>query len=84
MRRVIPLIFAVVAGIPSLSLAELTTKMVKNPDGSIARIYYDNEKEVAREVQEPGSLMKMTGKVPDGVFREYHPNGEKRERPLTA
>jgi antitoxin component YwqK of YwqJK toxin-antitoxin module len=75
MKKTAFIVSALIIAIPCSVLAEITTKMVKNPDGSVSRIYSQDGKEIAREVQEIGGPMKMIGTIPDGIVKEYHPNG---------
>lgn len=92
MKKAAFIISVLLIALPCSSFSEITTKMVKNPDGTVSRIYLQDGKEIAKEVQEVGGPMKMIGTIPDGIVKEYHPNGKvsferpfkggKREGPL--
>jgi antitoxin component YwqK of YwqJK toxin-antitoxin module len=58
------------------TFAEVTTVLVKNPDKTVTKIFYSEGKEIAQQVQDSqGKVTKTTGKIPDGVVKEYLDNG---------
>lgn len=59
------------------AFAGITTKIVKNPDGTLTRFFYKGNKEIAREIKNrTDKIIKTTGKIPDGVVREYYGSGK--------
>jgi len=60
----------------SVICAEVTRKKIRGPDGTKEHVFYSGEKEVARQiVDKNGNIIKITGKIPDGVVKGYYDNG---------
>ena len=88
MKRIMMSLLMVVV-IPAMVFAGVTRKVVdKYPDvskgeltlpGQPETVIYLNSKgkEIAKELyNEDGSIMKATGKIPDGIVKEYYEGGE--------
>ena len=76
MKKVIGLlvIFLLSAAIVS---AEVIRKQTSNPDGTTAYVFYSEGKEIAKQtVDAAGNIIKTTGKIPDGVVKEYYKSGK--------
>lgn len=59
--------------------AEVTRKLIKNPDETVELVFYGEEKEVARQtLDEDENILKTIGKIPDGVVKEYYKSGKLR------
>ena len=57
--------------------AEVTAKTVLKSDGILVKVFYSKDKEIAKEVLgKPGEVIKTTGKIPDGIVKEYYDNGK--------
>ena len=56
--------------------AEVTAKRVSDPEGIVEYVFYSDGKEVARESWDKNGNRKVTGKIPDGVVKEYYESGE--------
>ena len=56
--------------------AEMTAKRVSDPEGIVEYVFYSDGKEVARESWDKNGNRKVTGKIPDGVVKEYYESGE--------
>jgi len=63
--------------LPTLVLAEITCKIVKNPDATVTKIFYSKSKEIAKETRDKGDcVIEIIGKIPDGVCKEYYESGK--------
>ncbi len=59
------------------AFAEVNVVAVRNPDNTMTYIFYSEEKEVARQVQDSqGKVKELTGKIPDGIVKQYLDTGE--------
>jgi antitoxin component YwqK of YwqJK toxin-antitoxin module len=59
---------------------ELIAKSVKNADNTITMIFYSGDKEVARQTRDrKDTIVKTTGKIPDGLIKEYYESGNLKE-----
>jgi antitoxin component YwqK of YwqJK toxin-antitoxin module len=59
--------------------AEVTRKLVTNPDGSREYVFYSENKEIARyTLDDQGNIVRTIGQIPDGVVREYYKSGKLR------
>jgi len=58
---------------------EVTSKVVKNPDKTKTKIFYKGDREIARQVLHRNSIIKTTGKIPDGIVKEYYKSGKLKE-----
>ena len=87
MKRIVMLLLMVL--LPAIVFAEITRKVVdKYPDvgkgeitlpGQPKTIIYLNSKgkEVAKEIcDESGKIIETTGKIPDGIIKEYYESGK--------
>jgi len=75
MKKIVLLIL--MAFISAVAFAEVTTVVVKNPDNTAIKIFYSGGKEIARQVKDvKGNVTKTTGKIPDGVVKEFNDNGK--------
>lgn len=58
--------------VPSIVFCEVISKYNKGVDGVRAQIYYQDDKEVAREILgNHNEIIKVIGKIPDGIVRIY-------------
>ena len=77
MKSILTCLFIILILIPAVALAEVTTKVVKNPDETLTRFFYSDNKEIARETRDRNdNIIKTTGKIPDGVVKEYYASGK--------
>lgn len=61
----------------SIVSAEVTRKQTLNPDGTKGYVFYSEGKEVAKQiVDDGGNVIKIIGKIPDGIVREYYQSGK--------
>jgi len=55
-------------------------KAVKNPDGTMTKIFYLGNEEVARQIRDRnGTIIETTGTIPDGTIKEYYESGDFKE-----
>ena len=75
--RTLLLLIIVIGLTPDSIFAEVTRKTVHNPDGTKHVIFLSKGKEVAKEILDKNNtLIKTTGKIPDGTVKEYYGNGK--------
>ena len=57
---------------------EVSSRTIINPDGSSkATFYIYQDQEIAiRECDKEGNVIKLTGRVSDGIVKEYSPSGK--------
>lgn len=76
MKRITGVLSIVLILMATGASAEVTAVRVKNPDNTITKIFYSAGKEVAQQVQDSQEkVIKKTGKIPDGVVKEYFDSG---------
>lgn len=77
MKRIMIVFLILAVVIPAVVFAEVTTKEVKNTDGILTRYFHSNGKEIAKQIQDKdGNVIKTTGKIPNGVVKEYYESGK--------
>ena len=77
MKRVLSCLLIVILSGFTLGFAEVTSKKIKNPDGTLTRFFYAKGKEIAVETKDRNDkIIKTTGKIPDGIVKEYYGNGK--------
>ena len=73
MKRIVTCLLVSILLSAAVVFAEVTRKATPNPDRTIEFVFYSKGKEVARQlVDKDGIILKTTGKVPDGVVKEYY------------
>lgn len=69
--------FALILLVSSTAYADITRKTTKMYFNNAPReiVYYDNGKEILKQtISEDGKIIKTTGKIPDGIVKEYDDN----------
>ena len=60
----------------SIIYAELTIKEVVNSYGTKELVFYSKRKEVAKQTVDAfGNIIKTSGKIPDGIVKQYYKSG---------
>ena len=60
----------------SIIYAESTIKEVVNSYGTKELVFYGKRKEVARQTVDAfGNIIKTSGKIPDGIVKQYYKSG---------
>jgi len=60
----------------AISCAEVTRKFIKNQDKTHEYIFYNKGKEIAKQLEdENDNIIKTTGKIPDGIVKQYYDDG---------
>lgn len=64
--------------ISNITFAEVVKKATKKNDKGFARevTYYNDDQEVAKEVIDENWKSTLTGKIPDGIVKEYYESGK--------
>lgn len=77
MKKIV-IIFLMMVLLSSVIFAEVTRKVVAEyPDGSTKEIiYYDDGKEIAKEIFDKKGNIKKVGKIPNGIVKEYYESWE--------
>ena len=66
--------------VSSFVFGDVIRKVIKNPDGTQEIIFYSEGKEVAKElVGTDDTVITTTGKIPDGLVKEFFFDGAVRE-----
>ena len=77
MKSILAGLLIIMVFIPAVALAVVTTKVVKNPDETLTRFFYSDNKEIASETRDRNdNIIKTTGKIPDGMVKEYYVSGK--------
>ena len=72
MKKIVLVISLLLMSASTKAYAEVTVKVNDNRDGTLTSVFYSNGKEVAQQLQKrDGSVVKTTGKIPDGIVKEH-------------
>lgn len=75
MKKIIWL-FLLTVLVPSFIFSEVVKKVKDYPDSGWESVYYSKGKKIAKEIfDKDGNIIKRTGKIPDGIVKEYYQNG---------
>ena len=51
---------------------EVSRKLISNTDGTKEYVFYSEGEEITKQIVKDGSIIKTTGKIPDGIVKEYY------------